>query len=99
MGIGYARAKGKPMGAAIHNVVGLQHATMAIYNAWCDRLPVIVLGGGGPVESPKRRAGMGWAHTALVAGKLVRDFVTRDKQAGNAEASPAAVICGVRLGR
>src|SRR3989304_1636529 len=41
---GYARAKGKPMAAAVHNVVGLQHASMAIYNAWCDRLPVIVQG-------------------------------------------------------
>ena len=48
---GYARAKGKPMAAAVHNVVGLQHASMAIYNAWADRLPVIVLGGTGPMES------------------------------------------------
>ena len=45
---GYARAKGKPMGAAVHNVVGLQHASMAIYNAWADRLPVIVMGGTAP---------------------------------------------------
>ena len=35
---GYARAKGRPMAAAVHNVVGLQHASMAIYNAWADRL-------------------------------------------------------------
>ena len=36
---GYARATGKPMAAAIHDVVGLQHATMGVYNAWCARLP------------------------------------------------------------
>jgi len=52
---GYARAKGKPMGAAVHNVVGLQHASMAIYNAWADRLPVIVMGGTGPMDTANRR--------------------------------------------
>ena len=30
---GYAKAAGKPMAAIVHNVVGLQHASMAIYNA------------------------------------------------------------------
>ena len=39
---------GKPMAAAVHNMVGLQHASMAIYNAWCDRSPIIVMGGTGP---------------------------------------------------
>ena len=71
---GYARAKGKPMGAAVHNVVGLQHASMAIYNAWADRLP--------DRNGRHRADGHGqsppwidWVHTALVQGNLVRDFV------------------------
>ena len=97
MGIGYARAKGKPMAAAIHNVVGLQHATMAIYNAWCDRLPVIVLGGTGPVDSTNRRPGMDWTHTALVQGNLVRDFVKWDDQPGSVEAIPDSFIRAYRL--
>src|SRR5688572_11619712 len=46
---GYARATGRPMVAAVHDVVGLQHATMAIYDAWCARLPLIVIGGTGPM--------------------------------------------------
>src|SRR6266540_3472805 len=41
---GYARVTGKPLVAAVHDVVGLQHASMAIFNAWCDRIPVIVIG-------------------------------------------------------
>jgi thiamine pyrophosphate-dependent acetolactate synthase large subunit-like protein len=77
---GYARASGKPMVAIVHNVVGLQHATMAIYNAWCDRVPVIVLGGTGPMSTPQRRPGSDWVHTALVQGNLVRDFVKWDDQ-------------------
>ncbi len=40
---GYAKVTGKPMAAAVHSNVGLFHATMAIFNAWCDRQPVIVL--------------------------------------------------------
>jgi thiamine pyrophosphate-dependent acetolactate synthase large subunit-like protein len=45
---GYARAKGKPMGAAVHNVVGLQHAYGDLQRV-ADRLPVIVMGGTGPM--------------------------------------------------
>jgi len=45
---GYAKAAGKPMAAIVHDVVGLQHASMAIFNAWCDRVPMLVLGGTGP---------------------------------------------------
>jgi thiamine pyrophosphate-dependent acetolactate synthase large subunit-like protein len=45
---GYAKATGKAMAAAVHSNVGLFHATMAFFNAWCDRMPVIVLGATGP---------------------------------------------------
>jgi thiamine pyrophosphate-dependent acetolactate synthase large subunit-like protein len=51
---GYAKATGKIMPAIVHNVVGLQHASMAIYNAWCDHTPVMVMGGTGPMNSAKR---------------------------------------------
>jgi len=45
---GYAKVTGRAMAAAVHSNVGLFHATMAIFNAWCDRTPVIVLGATGP---------------------------------------------------
>jgi len=85
---GYARATGKPMAAILHNVVGLQHATMAIYNAWCDRIPIILLGGTGPMSYTKRRPGSDWVHTALVQGNLVRDFVKWDDQPDDLESTP-----------
>jgi acetolactate synthase I/II/III large subunit len=94
---GYARAKGRPMAAAVHNIVGLQHASMAIYNAWADRLPVIVLGGTGPMDTANRRPWIDWVHTALVQGNLVRDFVKWDDQPGSVEAVPESFIRAYRL--
>ncbi|HEY7167291.1 MAG TPA: thiamine pyrophosphate-binding protein [Candidatus Binatia bacterium] len=94
---GYARAKGRPMGAAVHNVVGLQHASMAIYNAWADRLPVIVMGGTGPMDTANRRPWIDWVHTALVQGNLVRDFVKWDDQPASVEAVPESFVRAYRL--
>jgi thiamine pyrophosphate-dependent acetolactate synthase large subunit-like protein len=94
---GYARAKGKPMGAAVHDVVGLQHASMAIYNAWADRLPVIVMGGTGPMDTANRRPWIDWVHTALVQGNLVRDFVKWDDQPASVEAVPESFVRAYRL--
>ncbi len=52
---GYARVTGKPMAVALHSNVGLMHATMAIFNAWVDRVPVFMLGAVGPVDAMQRR--------------------------------------------
>src|SRR5260221_570408 len=54
MAHGYAKVTGRPMGAIVHSNVGLMHATMAIFNAWCDRAPVVVLGATGPTRRPAR---------------------------------------------
>jgi acetolactate synthase-1/2/3 large subunit len=79
MGQGYAKMEGKPLAMICHGVVGLQHATMAIYNAWCDRVPVIVFGGN-IVEADKRAPGAEWVHSAIDPGAIVRDFVKWDDQ-------------------
>jgi len=94
---GYAKATGKPMAAIVHNVVGLQHASMAIYNAWCDRTPILVMGGTGPMNSAKRRPWIDWIHTALVQGNLVRDFVKWDDQPVGIEAIPSSMMRGYRI--
>src|SRR5271169_1963645 len=46
---GYAKVTNRPMIAIVHSNVGLMHATMAIFGAYCDRAPMIVLGANGPV--------------------------------------------------
>ena len=76
---GYAKIAGKPMAMICHGVVGLQHATMAMYNAWCDRVPVIVLGGN-IVEANKRAPGAEWVHSAIDPAAIVRDYVKWDDQ-------------------
>src|SRR5262249_29406639 len=43
MAHGYFKMEGKPMAVLAHGTVGLQHAAMAIYNAWCDRVPVYIM--------------------------------------------------------
>src|ERR671910_2477607 len=83
---GYAKVTGRAMAAAVHSNVGLMHATMAIFNAWCDRMPVIVLGATGPVDAMKRRPWIDWIHTARDQGALVRGYTKWDDQ----PASPAA---------
>jgi acetolactate synthase-1/2/3 large subunit len=77
---GYAHAAGKPMAAAVHNVVGLLNASERIYNAWLDNAPVLVIGGTGPMASEQRRPGGDWIHTALVQGEAVRNFTKFDDQ-------------------
>jgi len=77
---GYGKAKGRPMAAIVHDVVGLLHATMAVYIAWLDRAPVLVLGATGPMAAEQRRPWIDWVHTALVQGQAVRDYVKWDDQ-------------------
>jgi thiamine pyrophosphate-dependent acetolactate synthase large subunit-like protein len=83
---GYAKVTGKAMAAAVHSNVGLFHATMAIFNAWCDRMPVVILGATGPVDANKRRPWIDWIHTAADQGAIIRNFTKWDDQ----PASPAA---------
>jgi len=93
---GYTRATGAPMATALHNVVGLLHASMAIFNAWCDRTPMLNLGGGGPQDAALRRS-TDWVHTALVQGNLVRDFVKYDDQPYSLESVPESLLRAYRI--
>ncbi|MCZ6624777.1 MAG: thiamine pyrophosphate-binding protein [Deltaproteobacteria bacterium] len=94
---GYAKARGKPMIAITHNIVGLQHASMAIFNAWIDRVPVIVLGATGPMNTTRRRPRIDWIHTALVQGTQVRDYVKWDDQPFSLDSVPESFIRGYRI--
>jgi acetolactate synthase I/II/III large subunit len=94
---GYAKATGRPMVAIAHDIVGLQHASMAIFNAWCDRVPVLVLGGTGPMDLTKRRPWIDWIHTALVQGTLVRDYVKWDDQPHTLAAVPESLLRAYRI--
>lgn len=94
---GYAKATGKIMAAAIHDTVGLQHATMAIFNAWCDRVPMLLLGGTGPMDVEKRRPWIDWIHTALVQGNQIRDYVKYDDQPSSLQSLADSIFRAYRL--
>ena len=89
---GYAKITEKPMATAVHANVGLMHATMAIYNAWCDRIPVVILGATGPLDASRRRPWIDWIHTAQDQGALIRPFVKFDDQLHSANAAVRSLI-------
>jgi thiamine pyrophosphate-dependent acetolactate synthase large subunit-like protein len=77
---GYAKVTEQPMGVILHSNVGLMHGTMAIYNAWCDRVPMLIMGATGPVDAAERRPWIDWLHTAKDQGALIRPYVKWDDQ-------------------
>src|SRR5690349_1540876 len=89
---GYAKVTGKAMAAAVHSNVGLMHGTMAFFNAWCDRMPMLVLGATGPVDAVKRRPWIDWIHTARDQGALVRGYTKWDDQPASPGAAREAIL-------
>src|ERR1700720_4704534 len=77
MAHGDAKIEGKPLGVFAHGTVGLQHASMALYNAFCDRVPVYLIVGN-ILDATKRLPGVEWAHSVQDAAAMVRDYVKWD---------------------
>jgi thiamine pyrophosphate-dependent acetolactate synthase large subunit-like protein len=94
---GYAKASGKMMGAALHSNVGLLHGSMSIFNAWCDRVPMLILGATGPWDAAQRRPWIDWIHTVSDQGALIRDFTKWDNQPASIPAMYEAVARGVQI--
>jgi thiamine pyrophosphate-dependent acetolactate synthase large subunit-like protein len=89
---GWAKVTGRPMAAAVHSNVGLFHATMAVFNAWCDRMPLLLLGATGPVDAPRRRPWIDWIHTAQDQGAILRNYIKWDAQPASAVAAQEALM-------
>ncbi|MPZ86233.1 MAG: thiamine pyrophosphate-binding protein [Actinophytocola sp.] len=89
---GYAKATGRPMAVILHDLVGLLQSTMGLYYAFCDRVPVLALGGSGPADTSKRRPSIDWYHSANVQGNAVRDYVKWDDEPRSVAAVPESLI-------
>ena len=77
MAHGYYKIEGKPILCMAHGTVGLQHASMALYNAYADRVPVyLVLGN--EQEIAYRRSDVEWTHSVQDAAAMVRDYTKWD---------------------
>jgi acetolactate synthase I/II/III large subunit len=77
MAHGYAKIEGKPLMIMAHGTVGLQHASMAIYNAFADRVPVYIILGN-IADGTWRRTDVEWAHSVQDAASMVRDYTKFD---------------------
>src|SRR5437773_973507 len=97
MAHGYAKASGHMMGVALHSNVGLMHATMAIFNAWCDRVPMLILGATGPWDAARRRPWIDWIHTSSDQGALVRDYTKSDNQPASVPAAYEALLRAAQI--
>src|SRR5687767_9194517 len=94
---GYAKASGRMMGVVLHSNVGLMHGSMAIFNAWCDRVPMLILGATGPWDAAKRRPWIDWIHTSADQGALVRDYTKWDNQPASVPAAYEALLRAVQI--
>ncbi|HEX2549122.1 MAG TPA: thiamine pyrophosphate-dependent enzyme [Gammaproteobacteria bacterium] len=94
---GYAKASGKYMAVFIHSNIGLQHASMAIFNAWCDRVPILIIGGVGPLDTTKRRPWIDWIHTSLNQDNIIRDYVKWCDQPFSLPAVPEALYRACKI--
>ena len=77
MAIGYAKVEGKPMAVMAHSTVGLQHASMGVYDAFGGQTPVFIILGN-TIDATTRRPGVEWSHSAQDAAAMVRDFTKWD---------------------
>ncbi|QZZ37403.1 thiamine pyrophosphate-binding protein [Nitratireductor kimnyeongensis] len=75
---GYAKVTGKAMGAALHSNVGLLHGAMSIFDTWCDRMPMLIIGATGPLDAATRRPWIDWLHTSRDQGAVIRQFTKWD---------------------
>jgi thiamine pyrophosphate-dependent acetolactate synthase large subunit-like protein len=89
---GYASVTNKPMAVALHSNVGLMHATMAIYNAWCNRMPMLIFGANGPIDANKRRPWIEWIHTTKDQASMIRDYIKWDDEPQSAQAAVESVL-------
>lgn len=94
---GYAKATGRAMAVALHSNVGLMHATMAIFNAWCDRQPMLIFGATGPVDAALRRPWIDWLHTSADQAALIRPYIKWDDQPGSVAALPESILRAWKL--
>jgi acetolactate synthase-1/2/3 large subunit len=77
MACGYAKVDGKPMAVMAHSTVGLQHASIGVYEAFGGQIPVFIILGN-TTDATARRPGVEWSHSAQDAAAMVRDYTKWD---------------------
>jgi thiamine pyrophosphate-dependent acetolactate synthase large subunit-like protein len=96
MAHGYAKIEGKPMLAIVHGNIGLQHASMAIYNAYADRVPVFVIAGNW-LDGGSRANGVNSYHSAQDMALIVRDYVKWDDEPASLAAFAESAVRAYKI--
>jgi acetolactate synthase I/II/III large subunit len=96
MAHGYSKVAGKPMALLFHGTVGLQHSTMGIYNAWCDRVPIVVMVGN-HLDAATRPPGVPTTHSAQDPLSLIRDFTKWDDQPASLQAYAESMVRAYKI--
>jgi thiamine pyrophosphate-dependent acetolactate synthase large subunit-like protein len=94
---GYCKASDRMMAAALHSNVGLMHATMPIFNSWCDRTPILIIGATGAWDAMKRRPWIEWIHTCSDQAGLIRNYTKWDNQPGSVAATTEALLRAAQI--
>lgn len=93
---GYAKVTGEATATVVHSTVGLQHASMALYNAWCDRAPVVVLTGS-MTDPVSRKSWVDWMHSVSDGPSLTRDFTKFDETPRSLEQFSESLVRGYHM--
>jgi thiamine pyrophosphate-dependent acetolactate synthase large subunit-like protein len=96
MAHGYAKISGKPMLAVVHGDIGLQHASMAIYNAYADRVPVMIIAGNWR-DAGTRANGVNSYHSAQDMAIIVRDYVKWDDEPASLAAYAESAVRAYKI--
>ena len=96
---GYAKVTARPMAVILHSNVGVMHATMAIFNAYCDRVPMLIYGAQGPMDANARRPWIDWIHTCTDQAALIRNFIKWDNQPSSLPAAAEAMLRAAQIAR
>ena len=96
MAQGYATASGKPALCILHNMVGLMHGAMGVFNMYCAGMPVVILGGSGPSDMALRGP-VDYLHSANTQGEIVRSYVKWDDEATTLEGVIESVMRGYKI--
>jgi len=96
MAHGYAKIEGKPLAVMVQSTVGLQHAAMALYNAYCDQAPIYMILGNS-VDASKRLFSFEWDHAAIDPSVIVRDYIKWDDQPGSLQHFAESAIRAYRI--
>jgi len=96
---GWAKVTDEPLAVAVHANIGLMHSVMAIYNAWCDRVPMFIIGATGPMDASKRRPWIEWIHTSRDQAAMIRQFVKWDDQPTSTRAATESLLRAAKITR